>query len=84
MRPVHRRQLQLIDCFFFSEDSPQFGGKGKYRKTPIDTELYFSSENEMKKLYEPLFDIIELTTVDIAGKAGDHKAICAYLAKKYR
>ena len=31
----------------FSEDSPQFGGKGKYRKTPINTELYFSSEAEM-------------------------------------
>jgi SAM-dependent methyltransferase len=66
---------------FFSEDSPQFGGKGKYRKTPIDTELYFSSENEMKQLYESRFKIIELKTVDISGKFGDHKAIYAYLRK---
>ena len=67
---------------FFSEDSSQFGGKGKYRKTPIDTELYFSSESEMKKVYEPLFKIIELKTVDIAGKFGEHKAIYAHLKKQ--
>lgn len=66
---------------FFSESSPQFGGKGKYRKTPIDTELYFSSESEMKQLYKSQFKIIELKTVDIPGKYGDHKAIYAHLTK---
>jgi cyclopropane fatty-acyl-phospholipid synthase-like methyltransferase len=67
---------------FFSEESPQFGGQGKYRKTPIDTELYFSSEDEMKQLYEPQFKLIELKTVDIEGKSGDHKAIYALLKKR--
>jgi len=33
----------------FSIKDPHFGGKGKYRKTPIETVLYFSSENELKK-----------------------------------
>lgn len=67
---------------FFSEDNPQFGGKGKYRKTPLDTQLYFSSETEMEKLYTPLFIIDELKTVDIAGKFGTHRAIYALLRKE--
>ena len=66
----------------FSEDSPQFGGKGKYRKTPIDTELYFSSEDEMKLLFEDAFIIEELTTIDIEGKFGLHRAIYALMKKK--
>ena len=66
----------------FSEDSPQFGGKGKYRKTPIDTELYFSSEAEMKELFKIEFDIEELKTVDIKGKFGVHRAIYALMKKK--
>lgn len=66
----------------FSEDSPQFGGKGKFRKTPIDTELYFSSETEMRMLFEVAFDIKELKTVDIEGKFGAHRAIYAFMNKK--
>ena len=66
----------------FSEESPQFGSKGKYRKTPLDTVLYFSSENEMEILFKPLFNIEELKTVDVEGKFGTHKAIYAFLKKK--
>ena len=66
---------------FFSEDSPQFGGKGKIRKTPLDTELYFSSEKEMVPIFEPLFEIKELKTIEITGKFAPHKAIYAYLKK---
>ena len=66
----------------FSEDSPQFGGEGKYRKTPIGTELYFSSENEMKELFQAEFNIEELKTVDVQGKFGIHKAIYAFMKKK--
>jgi len=66
----------------FSEKSPQFGGAGKYRKTPLGTVLYFSSEGEMVSLFEPLFDIEELTTVDIEGKLAPHKAVCAFMKKR--
>jgi SAM-dependent methyltransferase len=66
----------------FSEDSPQFGGKGKHRKTPINTELYFSSEAEMIELFEIEFEIEELKTVDVTGKFGVHKAIYAFMKKK--
>jgi cyclopropane fatty-acyl-phospholipid synthase-like methyltransferase len=72
--------LYLSVCF--SEESLQFGGEGKYRKTPLDTVLYFSSESEMETLFDPLFEIKELTTVDVDGKFGTHKAIYAFLKKK--
>ena len=65
----------------FSEASDQFGGEGKYRTTPINTVLYFSSEEEMISLFEPLFKIRELKTVQITGKYAPHKAICADMLK---
>ena len=66
----------------FSEASTQFGGAGKFRRTPLGTLLYFSSEKEMIALYDPLFNIIKLETVEIRGKNGTHKAIYAFLKKK--
>lgn len=66
----------------FSEKSAQFGGTGKYRKTPLDTVLYFSSESEMISLFEPLFVIDELKTIDIEGKFATHKAVCAFMKKR--
>ncbi len=65
----------------FSEESAQFGGVGKYRKTPLDTVLYFSSESEMVALFALHFEIEELMTIDIQGKVATHKAIYALLKK---
>jgi hypothetical protein len=59
----------------FSEDDPQFGGSGKYRKTRIGTTLYFSSESELKDLVSPYFRIRELKTIEVGGKFGSHVAI---------
>ncbi len=67
---------------FFSEESPQFGGKEKYRKTPLNTVLYFSSESEILKLVKPLFKVLELKTVEIQGKYSPHKAIYTLLKKQ--
>jgi 2-polyprenyl-3-methyl-5-hydroxy-6-metoxy-1,4-benzoquinol methylase len=73
-------------CYYFSvcfsEESDQFGGHGKYRKTPLNTELYFSSEEEMFTLFEPIFEIVKLSTVEIEGKYAPHKAIYAVLKKR--
>jgi 2-polyprenyl-3-methyl-5-hydroxy-6-metoxy-1,4-benzoquinol methylase len=66
----------------FSEKNSQFGGKGKYRKTPLGTVLYFSSESELVSLFKPLFHIEELKTVTIKGKFAPNKAIYAFLRKK--
>ena len=67
---------------FSEEEPPGFGGVGKYRKTPLDTTLYFSSEQELQALFEPLFLIEQLCTIDVAGKKGPHKAVRALMSKK--
>lgn len=61
----------------FSEEDPQFGGKGKFRKTTIGTVLYFSSESEIRELFSPYFSIKELRTIEVSGKYGPHLAIYA-------
>ncbi|MGA2934856.1 MAG: class I SAM-dependent methyltransferase [Methanomicrobiales archaeon] len=61
----------------FSEEDPQFGGKGKFRKTTIGTVLYFSSETEIRELFSPYFSIKELRTIKVSGKYGPHQAIYA-------
>ena len=66
----------------FSEENLQFGGVGKYRKTPLETVLYFSSENELRVLYESFFKIEELETIEIKGKFSPHKAIYAFMIKE--
>ncbi len=65
----------------FSEEDPQFGGKGKYRRTPIGTVLYFSSESELRELFSPRFKILDLRTIPIRAKRGSHLAICAFMEK---
>jgi len=65
----------------FSEEDPQFGGSGKFRKTPLGTTLYFSSEKELQDLFRPYFAVKSLTTREVRGKYGPHLAICAFLGK---
>ncbi len=65
----------------FSETDPDFGGEGKYRKTPIGTTLYFSSEQELRELFGLLFRIEKLYTKRIAGKYGPHEVIVALMER---
>jgi len=58
--------LYLSVCFH--EDDPLFGGIGKLRTTTIGTRLYFSSQKELKKLFEPFFRIVEMKTMEVEGK----------------
>ena len=66
----------------FSEADSDFGGEGKYRKTPLGTTLYFSSEEELRELFEPKFRIQKLYTSDISGKYGPHKAVIGQMERK--
>ena len=60
----------------FSEEDPQFGGRGKIRETSIGTVLYFSSETEIRDLFSPYFAVRELETISVPGKYGPpHRAI---------
>lgn len=72
--------MYLSVCF--SEQDEYFGGEGKFRKTPLGTTLYFSNEEEIEALASPLFDILELKTIDIPGKPAPHKAIYCLMQKK--
>jgi len=61
-----RRILNPVGKYFsvcFHGKDPQFGGSGKYRKTSLGTVLYFSSEDELRNLFEPYFTIEELKLI---------------------
>jgi len=66
----------------FSENDHQFGGGGKIRETRLGTILYFSSEEEMRELFELYFNITELKTIEISGKSAPHLVIYAFTKKK--
>ena len=66
----------------FSENDSQFGGSGKYRKTRLGTLLYFSSEDELRCLFDPYFNILELSTIVIIGKSAPHLANYAFMKRK--
>ncbi len=59
----------------FAEDDPGLPGDGKLRTTPLGTQLYLSSERELRELLEPLFDIEELATIEVPGSRGAHRAV---------
>ncbi|MBK3517661.1 class I SAM-dependent methyltransferase [Carboxylicivirga marina] len=91
--PNHRQQYiknvhQLLNpkgkylSVCFSIKDQQFGGQGKYRDTKLGTTLYFSSENELKTLFEAYFIIKELKTIEIEGKMGNHLAVYCLMTRK--
>jgi 2-polyprenyl-3-methyl-5-hydroxy-6-metoxy-1,4-benzoquinol methylase len=84
IKNVHRlvRPGGLYFSACFAESDPQFGGAGKYRETPLGTTLYFSSEEEIRNLLSPHFTILELETVEVAGKTGPHNAICVLAGRR--
>jgi SAM-dependent methyltransferase len=79
---VLRPGARYLSVCFSENDDPGFGGEGKVRKTPLGTMLYFSSEQEIQDLFEPFFDMDELTTIEVAGKFKPHAAVKALMTKK--
>jgi 2-polyprenyl-3-methyl-5-hydroxy-6-metoxy-1,4-benzoquinol methylase len=66
----------------FSEKDKEFGGSGKYRKTRLGTHLYFSSEIELRRLFEQYFIIKKIKTINIRGKNVTHKVNYVFMEKK--
>ena len=81
---VHRLLVQggkyLSVCF--SEKDAAFGGTGPIRRTPLDTMLYFSSEDELRDSFAPDFDVTILKTVQVEGKREPHLMNFAFMEKK--
>ena len=66
----------------FSEKDTTIETSGKYRKTSIGTVLYFSSEEELSELFTSYFNIIEMKTVEVAGKTTPHVFNYVFMARK--
>ena len=71
--------LYLSVCF--SEDDRGIAGEGKCRQPQLGTQLYLSSEREIRVLFEPLFEVLELATVDVEGTRSPHRAVRALMRK---
>ena len=65
-----------------SEKDAYFKDTGKYRETPLGTTLYFSSEDELRKLFSPYFTIMELKTIEIEAKVGGRMVNYAFMEKR--
>ena len=79
-RILNRSAKYLSLCF--SEMDTAFQGPGKYRKTTLGSVLYFSSEHELRNLFQPFFHIIDLRTIEISGKFQPHIFNYAFMEKK--
>jgi cyclopropane fatty-acyl-phospholipid synthase-like methyltransferase len=81
---VHRmlRNGGRYASFTFSVKDPFGVGDGPVRTTTLGTTLYFSSVSELRQLYEPLFEIEDLTTVTVRGSRKPHLAIKALLHRR--
>ena len=66
----------------FSKKDKEFGGSGNYRVTGLGSVLYFSSESELRSLFDPFFKIEELKTIAIRGRPKSHFAIYAFMEKR--
>jgi SAM-dependent methyltransferase len=66
----------------FSEMDTGFAGAGKRRQSRLGTVLYFSSEAELRELFETHFKIIDLRTIKIAGKFEPHIFNYVFMQRK--
>ncbi|TSA56095.1 class I SAM-dependent methyltransferase [bacterium] len=79
---LNPRGKYLSVCF--SEKDPEFSGSIKYRKTRLSTILYFSSEDELRDLFEQYFNIKELKTIGIRGRTTSHLVNYAFMERRSR
>ncbi len=78
---LNERGKYLSACF--SEHSPEVAGGGeKYKISPVGTKLYYSSQSELRELFEPHFRIIQTKITTIFGRHGQsHTANYFFMEK---
>jgi SAM-dependent methyltransferase len=83
VKTVHRLLIPggkyLSVCF--SEKDAGLGGTGQFRTTSIGTVLHFSSEDELRELFEPYFEITTLKTIQVEGKREPHLMNWGFMSK---
>jgi hypothetical protein len=50
--------------------------------SPLGTVLYFSSEGELRALFESHFTILDLLTVEVRGTTTSHLASYSFMERK--
>ena len=73
---------RYLSVCFSEADATAFGCDGRWCPTPLGTLLYLSSEQEIAELFEPLFLLDDLRTVEIAGRHGTHLAVKALMTRR--
>ena len=66
----------------FSQEDTGFGGSGKFRKTSLGSVLYFSSADELRELFKPYFQGIDLQTIEVSGKFMSHIFKYVFMERK--
>ncbi len=77
---LHKNGKYLSICFSDKSHEVLETGK-KYGISPVGTKLYYSSQQELKELFNPYFSIIETKDITITGRFGQsHKANYFFLS----
>ena len=66
----------------FNEKDTAFEGRGKYRKTKLGGRVYLSSEMELRRLFEAVFEIIDFRVLEVTGKVMTHIFNYCFMGKK--
>ena len=88
-RPQYTRNLHnilsdtgLYLCLCFNEKDAYFEGTGKTRQSNRGTTIYLSSEQELKQLWQPYFEIIDFRLIENMSYPIEHVFNFAVLRKK--
>lgn len=71
---LNKNGKYLVVCF--NIDSPEWGGAGKrIRQSPLNSTLYYSSQEELVKLFSPYLKIIKKEIIPMEGKTSEFSHI---------
>ena len=78
---VNKNGRYLSVCFNDESQDTQ-GKKHKFSISPVGTKLYYTSQEQIKELFEQHFDVVELRLTKILGRFGQEHTANYCLMKK--